>query len=80
MRRHLANADSDGRTAVVTYASVGTSITANVCNVYCKFCAFYRTETDADPYAARQKLDELTAAGSVQILLQGRNHPKLQFG
>jgi cyclic dehypoxanthinyl futalosine synthase len=56
----------------------------NVCNVYCKFCAFYRTEKDSDHYVLSleqldQKLDELTAAGGVQILMQGGHHPKLPF-
>src|SRR3979490_3542729 len=56
----------------------------NVCNVYCKFCAFYRTEKDEDHYVLSreqldQKLDELSAAGGVQILMQGGHHPKLDF-
>src|SRR5207245_6130222 len=57
----------------------------NVCNVYCKFCAFYRTEKDDDHYVISleqldQKLDELSAVGGVQILMQGGHHPKLGFG
>ena len=56
----------------------------NVCNVYCKFCAFYRTEKDEDHYVISfedldRKLDELTAAGGIQILMQGGHHPKLPF-
>jgi cyclic dehypoxanthinyl futalosine synthase len=56
----------------------------NVCNVYCKFCAFYRTEKEQDHYVLSleqidQKLDELSAAGGVQILMQGGHHPKLPF-
>jgi cyclic dehypoxanthinyl futalosine synthase len=54
----------------------------NVCNVYCKFCAFYRTERDADHYVLSReeidrKLDELTAVGGIQILMQGGHHPGL---
>ncbi len=54
----------------------------NVCNVYCKFCAFYRTEKDADHYVLSQeqidaKLRELADNGGVQVLLQGGHHPKL---
>ena len=54
----------------------------NVCNVYCKFCAFYRTEKDADHYVLSleeidRKLDELNAIGGVQVLLQGGHHPGL---
>src|SRR5438876_4293629 len=56
----------------------------NVCNVYCKFCAYYRTERDEDQYVLSfeqidQKLDELSAVGGVQILMQGGHHPKLPF-
>ncbi|HEY2342963.1 MAG TPA: cyclic dehypoxanthinyl futalosine synthase, partial [Chthoniobacteraceae bacterium] len=56
----------------------------NVCNVYCKFCAFYRTEKDEDHYVLSQeqldrKLDELTVIGGVQILLQGGHHPDLKI-
>ena len=54
----------------------------NVCNVYCKFCAFYRTEKDADSYVITldemdQKIEETIALGGTQILLQGGHHPKL---
>ena len=56
----------------------------NVCNVYCKFCAFYRTEKDADAYVITlaeidQKIEETLALGGTQILLQGGHHPKLTF-
>jgi cyclic dehypoxanthinyl futalosine synthase len=54
----------------------------NVCNVYCKFCAFYRTEKDDDSYVITtaemdQKIEETIALGGTQILLQGGHHPKL---
>ena len=67
---------------VVTYIVDRNINYTNVCNVYCKFCAFYRTEKDPDHYVLTleqldQKLDELTAIGGVQILLQGGHHPKL---
>jgi cyclic dehypoxanthinyl futalosine synthase len=69
---------------IVTYIVDRNINYTNVCNVYCKFCAFYRTEKDDDHYVLSleqidQKLDELTAAGGVQILMQGGHHPKLQF-
>ncbi len=86
-RRALAKGNSyDARgNEVVTYIVDRNINYTNVCNVYCKFCAFYRTEKDADHYVLSfeqldQKLDELTAAGGVQILMQGGHHPKLQFG
>src|SRR4026209_72101 len=69
---------------IVTYIVDRNINYTNVCNVYCKFCAFYRTEKDEDHYVLSfeqidQKLDELSAVGGVQILMQGGHHPKLQF-
>jgi cyclic dehypoxanthinyl futalosine synthase len=69
---------------IVTYIVDRNINYTNVCNVYCKFCAFYRTEKDADHYVISfeeldQKLDELCAIGGVQILMQGGHHPKLGF-
>ncbi len=69
---------------IVTYIVDRNINYTNVCNVYCKFCAFYRTERDEDHYVLSfeqldQKLDELSAAGGVQILMQGGHHPKLGF-
>ena len=67
---------------IVTYIVDRNINYTNVCNVYCKFCAFYRTERDSDHYVLSfeqidQKLDELSAVGGVQILMQGGHHPKL---
>lgn len=67
---------------VVTYIVDRNINYTNVCNVYCKFCAFYRTEKDDDHYVLTteqmdEKLDELSAEGGVQVLLQGGHHPKL---
>src|SRR5437016_14046895 len=85
-RRDLKKAKNyHGRGAeIVTYIVDRNSNYTNVCNVYCKFCAFYRTERDEDHYVLSfeqidQKLDELSAAGGVQILMQGGHHPKLSF-
>jgi cyclic dehypoxanthinyl futalosine synthase len=85
-RRNLAKEKSyDGRgREIVTYIVDRNINYTNVCNVYCKFCAFYRTEKDEDHYILTreqfdQKLDELTAAGGVQILMQGGHNPKLGF-
>src|ERR1700693_1838761 len=69
---------------IVTYIVDRNINYTNVCNVYCKFCAFYRTEKDDDHYVLSheqidQKIDELSAAGGVQILMQGGHHPKLPF-
>ena len=83
-RRRVAKADAyDGRgNDVVTYIVDRNINYTNVCNVYCKFCAFYRTEKDDDHYVLTldqidEKLDELAAEDGVQVLLQGGHHPKL---
>src|SRR5436309_5784447 len=85
-RRDLAKAKSYGGRGreIVTYIVDRNINYTNVCNVYCKFCAFYRTERDEDHYVLSfeqldQKLDELSAAGGVQILMQGGHHPQLSF-
>jgi cyclic dehypoxanthinyl futalosine synthase len=85
-RRDLAKGASYGDRGreIVTYIVDRNINYTNVCNVYCKFCAFYRTEKDEDHYVLSreqldQKLDELSAAGGVQILMQGGHHPKLSF-
>jgi cyclic dehypoxanthinyl futalosine synthase len=84
-RRQAKRLSYNGRgNEVVTYIVDRNINYTNVCNVYCKFCAFYRTEKDADHYVISfeeldTKLDELSAAGGVQILMQGGHHPKLGF-
>ena len=83
-RRNQAKASAYGGKGneTVTYIIDRNINYTNVCNVYCKFCAFYRTERDADHYVLSldeidRKLDELTAVGGIQILMQGGHHPKL---
>ena len=83
-RRKRAKAASfDGRgNEIVTYIIDRNINYTNVCNVYCKFCAFYRTERQEDHYVISreeldQKLQELTDIGGVQVLLQGGHHPGL---
>ncbi len=83
-RRRFAKREAyDGRgNEIVTYIIDRNINYTNVCNVYCKFCAFYRTEKDDDHYVLTHeeidaKLDELSAAGGVQVLMQGGHHPKL---
>src|SRR5205809_6271154 len=67
-RRDLAKSKSySGRgREIVTYIVDRNINYTNVCNVYCKFCAFYRTQKDEDHYVLSfeqidQKLDELSA-------------------
>jgi len=85
-RRRLKKAESyDGRgNEIVTYIIDRNINYTNVCDVYCKFCAFYRTEADSDHYVLTHeqidaKLDELVAVGGTQILMQGGHHPKLKI-
>src|SRR6516225_4438224 len=86
LRRQMAKSEAfQGRgSEIVTYIVDRNINYTNVCNVYCKFCAFYRTEKDADHYVLSleqldQKLDELSANGGVQVLLQGGHHPELKI-
>jgi cyclic dehypoxanthinyl futalosine synthase len=83
-RRQKAKAEAfHGRgSEIVTYIVDRNINYTNVCNVYCKFCAFYRTERDADHYVLShedidRKIDELVSIGGIQILMQGGHHPKL---
>ena len=83
-RRQLAKAkDFDGRgNDIVTYIVDRNVNYTNVCNVYCKFCAFYRVEKDDDSYVISlaeldKKIEETIALGGTQMLMQGGHHPKL---
>ena len=83
-RRRLAKADDyDGQgNDIVTYIVDRNINYTNVCNVYCKFCAFYRTAKDEDAYVITkeeldQKIEETVALGGNQILMQGGHHPSL---
>lgn len=85
-RRQLIKRDAyEGRgNEIVTYIVDRNINYTNVCNVYCKFCAFYRTEKEADAYVIThdemdQKLEETLALGGTQILMQGGHHPKLSI-
>jgi cyclic dehypoxanthinyl futalosine synthase len=83
-RRQIAKAkDFDGRgNEIVTYIVDRNVNYTNVCNVYCKFCAFYRVEKDDDSYVITlpeldKKIEETIALGGTQMLMQGGHHPKL---
>jgi cyclic dehypoxanthinyl futalosine synthase len=83
-RRQLAKARAcSGRgNEIVTYIVDRNINYTNICNVYCKFCAFYRTEKDADAYVISfddldKKIEETIALGGTQILMQGGHHPSL---
>jgi cyclic dehypoxanthinyl futalosine synthase len=82
-RRQRKGAAYGGRgNEIVTYIIDRNINYTNVCNVYCKFCAFMRTERDDDSYVLTPeeigaKITELEAIGGTQILMQGGHHPKL---
>jgi cyclic dehypoxanthinyl futalosine synthase len=83
-RRQLARQHAHGGRGneIVTYQIDRNINYTNVCNVYCKFCAFYRAEKDSDAYVISlaeldHKIEETLALGGTQILLQGGHHPKL---
>ncbi len=83
-RRQLMRGHAHGGhgNEVVTYIVDRNVNYTNVCNVYCKFCAFWRSEKDNDSYIITheemdRKIEETIALGGTQILLQGGHHPKL---
>jgi cyclic dehypoxanthinyl futalosine synthase len=83
-RRQLHRARSHDRRGneIVTYIVDRNINYTNVCNVYCKFCAFWRAEKDTDSYVISReemdhKIEETLALGGTQILMQGGHHPKL---
>ena len=67
---------------VVTFV-VDTNLNyTNVCDAYCTFCAFYRTEKDADAYThsvdrMMELMGEAAAKGVTTVLLQGGLNPNL---
>jgi len=86
IRRNRAreSAFDDRGNEIVTYIIDRNINYTNVCNVYCKFCAFYRTERDDDHYVLSldqidRKLQELSDNEGVQVLMQGGHHPKLDI-
>jgi cyclic dehypoxanthinyl futalosine synthase len=82
-RRQRKGPAYDGRgNEIVTYIIDRNINYTNVCNVYCKFCAFMRTEKDDDHYVLSKeqigaKITELESIGGTQILMQGGHHPDL---
>jgi cyclic dehypoxanthinyl futalosine synthase len=83
-RRQLAKAAAYDRRGneIVTYNVDRNVNYTNICNVYCKFCAFYRVEKDDDSYVITldeldKKIEETLTLGGTQMLMQGGHHPKL---
>ncbi len=84
-RQHAKATEFHGRgNDIVTYIVDRNVNYTNVCNVYCKFCAFYRVEKDDDAYVIThdemdKKIEGTIALGGTQILMQGGHHPKLSM-
>lgn len=82
-RKQIKAQAYDGRgNEIVTFIVDRNVNYTNVCDVHCKFCAFYRTERNRDSYVISReemdrKLQELAEIGGVQVLLQGGHHPGL---
>ncbi|WP_110933605.1 cyclic dehypoxanthinyl futalosine synthase [Paenibacillus bouchesdurhonensis] len=56
----------------------------NVCDVYCRFCAFYRRPGSEEGYVLPdevifQKIQETIDVGGTEILMQGGTNPNLSF-
>ncbi len=69
----------------ITTFVIGRNINyTNVCDVYCKFCAFYRRPGSDEGYvlsdeAIFKKIQETIDVGGTEILMQGGTNPNLPF-
>ncbi|UQZ35764.1 dehypoxanthine futalosine cyclase [Paenibacillus sp. PK3_47] len=69
----------------VTTFVIGRNINyTNVCDVYCRFCAFYRRPGSEEGYVLPdetiyQKIAETIAVNGTEILMQGGTNPNLPF-
>ncbi|GIQ70313.1 dehypoxanthine futalosine cyclase [Xylanibacillus composti] len=69
----------------ITTFVIGRNINyTNVCDVYCRFCAFYRSPDSEEGYvlpneAIFQKMQELIDVGGTEVLMQGGVNPNLPF-
>lgn len=69
----------------ITTFVVGRNINyTNVCDVYCRFCAFYRAPGSAEGYVLPnetifKKIQETVDVGGTEILMQGGTNPDLPF-
>lgn len=57
---------------------------SNVCDTYCRFCAFYKKPGEAGSYVLSteqilSKIQETIDVGGTEILMQGGTHPDLPF-
>ncbi|MFD2613675.1 cyclic dehypoxanthinyl futalosine synthase [Paenibacillus gansuensis] len=69
----------------ITTFVVGRNINyTNICDVYCRFCAFYRAPGSPEGYVLPdetifQKIQETLDVGGTEILMQGGTNPNLPF-
>ncbi|MCM3783295.1 dehypoxanthine futalosine cyclase [Neobacillus mesonae] len=69
----------------ITTFVIGRNINyTNVCDVYCRFCAFYRRPGSDEGYVLPdelifQKIQETQDVGGTEILMQGGTNPNLPF-
>ncbi|MGA8942595.1 MAG: cyclic dehypoxanthinyl futalosine synthase [Thermoactinomyces sp.] len=69
----------------ITTFVIGRNINySNVCDTYCRFCAFYRQPGSEEGYVLSneeilRKIKETVDVGGTEILMQGGTHPDLPF-
>lgn len=69
----------------ITTFVIGRNVNyTNVCDVYCRFCAFYRRPGSDEGYVLPdevifQKIKETQDVGGTEILMQGGTNPNLPF-
>ncbi|WP_168122961.1 cyclic dehypoxanthinyl futalosine synthase [Paenibacillus sp. HB172176] len=69
----------------ITTFVVGRNVNyTNVCDVYCRFCAFYRAPGSKEGYVLDDevilnKIQETVDVGGTEILMQGGTNPNLPF-
>jgi len=69
----------------ITTFVVGRNVNyTNICDVYCRFCAFYRAPGSKEGYVLPdemilQKIQETVDVGGTEILMQGGTNPDLPF-
>lgn len=69
----------------ITTFVIGRNVNySNVCDTYCRFCAFYRPPGHEESYVLSdeeilQKIQETVDVGGTEILMQGGTHPDLKL-
>lgn len=69
----------------ITTFVIGRNVNySNVCDTYCRFCAFYRPAGHKEAYVLPdevilQKIQETVDVNGTEILMQGGTHPDLPF-